>query len=210
MKTDDLIAALAADTSPRATAAGRLVRGLAPAVLVSLAALLAFWGLRADLGAALTATPLAKTLGPLGLGAAAIALLLGLARPDGAVRGRTLLLAALGAGLLAAFLFALSRGGMPGLAQALSTPSLWTCLTSIPALAALPLAAALWALHAGAPLDPARAGAAAGLAAGGFAAAVYSLHCDQDTALFVLPAYGTAVLIVTAAGALLGARLLRW
>ncbi len=210
MRTEDLIAALAADTAPRATPGQRLGRGLVPAVMASLAALLAFWGLRADLGTALTSAPLAKTVMPLALATAALALALGLARPDGAVRGRAAVLALLGAGLLAAFVLALARGGLTGLVEALVIPSLWTCLTSIPALAVLPLAAALWALRVGAPLRPACAGAAAGLVAGGLSAAVYSLYCDQDAALFALPAYGAAILIVTAAGALLGMRLLRW
>ena len=63
----------------------------------------------------------------------------------------------------------------------------------MPALAVPLLAAVLWALSAGAPLHPGRTGAAGGLAAGALAAALYSLYCDQDTALFVLPAYGAAI-----------------
>jgi hypothetical protein len=97
-----------------------------------------------------------------------------------------------------------------GLAASLGKPTLVTCLTTVPSLAIPLLAAVLWALSAGAPLRPGRAGAAAGLAAGALAAALYSLYCDQDEALFVLPAYGVAVLLVTLVGALAGARLLRW
>jgi len=210
MKTDDLIAALAADTTPRATAGQRLGRGAIPAVLASCAAFLAFWGLRDDLGAALASMAAVKTLLPLALACAATALSLVVARPDGDPRGRAVLLTLLGLGVLGAFGFALLQGGMSGLVQALSTSSLWTCLASIPLLALPLLAAALWALRAGAPLRPARAGAVAGLAAGGLAAGIYSLHCDQDAALFFLPAYGAAIMIVTVAGGVLGARMLRW
>lgn len=210
MKTEDLIAALAADTMPRATVAQRLARALVPALLVSVAAFLLFWGPRADLGAALASPALVKTLLPLALAAAALALALGLSRPEGDARRPALPLMALGAGILVAFLLTLSQGGISGLFAALSTSSLWVCLISIPLLSALPLAASLWALGAGAPTGPARAGAAAGLAAGGLSAAVYSFYCDQDAALFFLPAYGAAMLAVTGTGALLGARLLRW
>jgi hypothetical protein len=94
--------------------------------------------------------------------------------------------------------------------MALDKPDLWTCLVSVPILALAPLAGLIWALSAGAPTRPALSGAVAGLAAGGLAAAVYSLFCTVDMALFVIPAYGTAVLAVTAVGAALGARLLRW
>ena len=93
---------------------------------------------------------------------------------------------------------------------ALATPSLATCLTSIPVLAVPLLGALLWALSAGAPRRPALAGALVGLAAGGLSAALYALFCTQDAALFVLPAYTTAILIVPLAGTLLGARTLAW
>ena len=39
---------------------------------------------------------------------------------------------------------------------------------------------------------------------------VYSLHCPEDAMLFFIPAYGTMILTMTAAGAALGPRLLRW
>ncbi len=77
-------------------------------------------------------------------------------------------------------------------------------------MAALPLAALLWHLRRGAPVAPAKAGLAAGLAAAGLATAAYSLHCPGDAPLFALPVYGAVILAVAAAGAGLGARLLRW
>jgi hypothetical protein len=49
-----------------------------------------------------------------------------------------------------------------------------------------------------------------GLAAGGLAAAIYALFCDQDSPLFVATWYVLGVLIVTAIGAAIGSRLLRW
>jgi hypothetical protein len=210
MKTDDLIAALAADTLPRLTAGQRLLRALPAAFAVSVAGFLAFRGVRPDLGQALASAAVLKTVVPLILAALAGALALGLARPGSRPVRRAVALALLAAVLLAVFLAALIDDASMGLAASLGKPTLVTCLTTVPALAVPLLAAVLWALAAGAPLHPRRAGAAGGLAAGALAAALYSLYCDQDTALFVLPAYGAAVLFVTLAGAMAGARLLRW
>lgn len=210
MKTDDLIAALAADTLPRLTVGQRLLRALPAAFAISLAGFLMFRGLRPDLGQALASAAVLKTVIPLILGLLAGALALGLARPGARPVMWTGAVAGLAALLLAWFLTALSDDASMGLAASLAKPSLVICLTTLPALAVPLLAAVLWALSAGAPLHPGRAGAAGGLAAGALAAALYSLYCDQDAALFVLPAYGAAVLLVTLAGALAGARVLRW
>jgi hypothetical protein len=210
MKTDDLIAALAADTLPRMTVGQRLLRALPAAFALSLAGFLMVRGVRPDLGQALASAAVLKTVVPLLLAALAGALALGLARPGARPVASAGAVAALAATLVAAFLAALADDASMGLAASLGKPSLVTCLTTVPALAVPLLAAVIWALSAGAALHPGRTGAAAGLAAGALAAALYSLYCDQDAALFVLPAYGTAVLLVTLAGAFAGARLLRW
>jgi hypothetical protein len=210
MRTEELIAALAADTTPGPRAERRLALGLAAALVLALAALLGFWGPRADLAAALSGAALAKTLLPLSLGATALWLAADLCRPEAVPRRQRAALALLGAVAAAAFGVALWQGGGAALATEMGRSSLWTCLESVPALALLPLGAVLWALRAGAPAHPARAGAVAGLAAGGLGAAIYSLYCDQDALLFYLPAYGAGIALVTLAGALLGARLLRW
>lgn len=210
MKTEDLIAALAADTAPRSGMPDRLRRAFLPALIAAAAAFLLLWGLRADLSGALASAALLKTLLPLALAATGLWLAHGLARPE--ARPRAQAAAVLGAaGLaLAGLAAALAQGGLAGLAAALSTSSLWVCLGSVPTLAVLPLAALLWALTAGATLHPARAGATAGLTAGAAAATLYSLYCTEDAALFWLPAYGAAIGLVTLSGALAGARLLRW
>ena len=54
------------------------------------------------------------------------------------------------------------------------------------------------------------AGAAAGLLAAGIGATLYATHCQSDSPLFVAVWYVIATAIVTAAGAILGSRLLRW
>jgi hypothetical protein len=210
MKTEDLIAALAADTTPHPPVGTLLARTLAGALCASALALMLVWGTRSDLAAAFGSAAVFKTLGP-ALGAfVALGLALALARPGAStLRGMAGL-----AGLLAlaVLVFALDlwRGGLTGLVAALSTPSLFVCLLSIPVLALPLLGATLWALGSGAVLRPRLAGAVAGLAAGAGAAALYSLYCDKDMVLFVLPAYGVAIGFVALAGAVLGPRALKW
>jgi hypothetical protein len=209
MKTDDLIAALAADDLPRPDPARRLALVL-PAAALSLVAVALLWGVRPDLLAAWQTAAVLKTVVPAGLAVLAGWLAMGLARPAVRVTGRALGLAGLGAALAAGFAAAVAAGGVGGVVKAVSMPNFWTCLFSVPVLSLPILGAVLWALRAGAPLHPARTGLVAGLAAGALGTAVYSLYCDKDMALFVFPAYGLAVLAVAALGGALGARVLRW
>ena len=210
MKTDDLIAALAADTRPGLSVAQRMARAVPVAGVLAALAFALGWGVRPDLAAAMASPAVLKVLGPLVLAGMAAALALTLSRPEaeGGRHGAALWVFA--AALLAGFAAALATGGVTGLIAALATPSLLTCLSSIPALALPLLVAALWALAAGAPRRPALAGAVGGVAAGGLAAALYALYCDQDAALFALPAYSAAVLIVAGIGTIAGARVLAW
>lgn len=84
------------------------------------------------------------------------------------------------------------------------------CMTMIPTMSLGPLALMLWAFRRGAPANPARAGALAGLVAAGIASVFYAMHCPDDSPLFVATWYTLAIGFVTALGALLGPRLLRW
>lgn len=84
------------------------------------------------------------------------------------------------------------------------------CMTMIPVMSLGPLALLLWAFRRGAPDNPMRAGAIAGLAAGGIASVFYAMHCPDDSPLFVATWYTLAIGMVTGLGALLGSRLLRW
>ena len=54
------------------------------------------------------------------------------------------------------------------------------------------------------------AGAAAGLAAGAFAATVYCIHCPEVSAIFVLTWYSLGMLLAAFLGMIVGPRLLRW
>lgn len=210
MKTDDLIAALASDTLPRQTVTQRLWRALPIAIGVSVAGFVVLRGVRPDLTQAIASAAVLKTLLPLIAAILAAGIALALVHPDQRPTGRMLGLGGFGAILALVFVSMSGAAGGETLLSALFVPSLFTCLATIPMLAVPILAATLWALSAGAPLQPTRAGAVAGLAVGGLAAAIYSFYCDQDAVLFYLPAYGLAILLVAGLGALAGRRFLRW
>lgn len=210
MKTHNLIATLATDTHRQAGVGQRLWRAGPAGFGAAMLAIVLLWGLRADLGAALASTVVLKTLAPLVLAGAAAVLALSMARPAVPVYWRAMGLAVVAGLILLVLVAGLPRAGGAGAGAVLLVPQLWVCLLSVPLLSLPFLVAALWSLAAGAVLRPALTGAVAGLAAGGAGAAVYSLYCDQDAALFVLPAYGAAILGMAALGAVAGARALRW
>jgi len=70
--------------------------------------------------------------------------------------------------------------------------------------------ASLIVLRAGAVTAPGWAGLASGLAAAALAAAIYAVHCNEDSPLFVAAWYGLAVMLVGGLGAILGRLTLRW
>jgi hypothetical protein len=109
---------------------------------------------------------------------------------------------------------------LAGISLALAPSSHWDkmivgnewleCLISIPIIAIVPFAISIWAVRRAAPTNLARAGAFAGLAAGGVSAMAYALHCTDDSLPFVAVWYGGTIVLCTLAGAALGPRLLRW
>ena len=77
--------------------------------------------------------------------------------------------------------------------------------------AALPLLLGLaWAVRGLAPTRLVFSGAMVGLAAGGFGAASYAMHCQESTAPFLLIWYSLGVIACGFVGAVLGPRVLRW
>ena len=53
-------------------------------------------------------------------------------------------------------------------------------------------------------------GAMAGLLAGGITAALYTIHCPEDSLLYIAAWHVPAVVLLAGLGALLGNRYLRW
>lgn len=85
-----------------------------------------------------------------------------------------------------------------------------SCPFLIALLSAPVFVAMVWAMRGLAPTRLRHAGAAAGLLSGAVGTLVYSLHCPEMGAPFIGFWYLIGMLIPTAAGALLGPRLLRW
>ncbi len=213
MNTDDLIASLAADPAPAPDA--RPERALPLALLaggaVALVMFFLAWGPRPDLGAALSSpVTLAKTLLPLALAALALPLALRSARP-GAPLGAPRRLIWIVPGIAAALLLGAFLATAPGQRLVLFLGhSIPVCLPSIVLLSLPILAGLIRALRRGAPVHPAACGALAGLAAAGLATTLYSLFCIEDSPLFYAVWYSSGILLAAGAGALAGARWLRW
>ena len=212
MKTEDLIAALAADAKALDKPLGRsLVIALGAGALVSLAWFMALIGPRPDFMDAMQTMRFdLKFIDALCWATPTFLLCLSLSRPQ------------TNPGLLLAWLIAPLCLLAVGVAVelALAPRALWMtrligsnwrhCLMLIPLLSIFPLGALIAALRAGAPRYPALTGALAGAAAAGVSALIYATNCTDDSPLFVASWYPLATLIVAAVGALAGQRWLRW
>jgi hypothetical protein len=212
MDTDRLIQTLAADNDTHDRPVGVvLAKALLIALPVSAAMLLATLGIRPDFMIAMH-NPFfdLKFVVTLALALPAIAISLHLSRPEASLRGWAWLL------LLPVVILALGISGEMMLPQRLPMMTRLVgsnsrvCLTAIPAFSLPLLAAALFGLRHGAPVRPALAGALAGLLSAGLAATLYAAHCNDDSPLFVATWYTLATALVTAIGALAGAKLLRF
>jgi hypothetical protein len=212
MDTDRLIQTLAADNDSRDRPVGAvLARALLIALPVSAAMLLATLGIRPDFRTAMH-NPFfdLKFVVTLALALPAIVISLHLSRPEASLRGWAWLL------LLPVAILAMGISGemmlpqrLPMMTRLIGTNSR-VCLTAIPVFSLPLLAAALFGLRHGAPARPAVAGAVAGLLSAGLAATLYAAHCNDDSPLFVATWYTLATALVTAIGALAGAKLLRF
>lgn len=211
MKTDDLIKALAADTTRTPPAAATLLRVLPLGFAVSAILFALLLRVRGDILTALQTWRFdLKMALAIALAAASLWLVVRLARPTGDARLPRLAVLAvpvvLALAIVVEFVAVPASGWMP---RAVGSNALW-CLVSIPVLSLAPLAAILIALRDGAPRSPVAAGAAAGLMAGALGSAIYATHCWDDSPLFIGIWYPLGIAAVVVAGALLGRRLLSW
>jgi hypothetical protein len=219
MQTDQLIRTLAADNAHRARPVGFVVMlALLAAAPVSLLMFFAALGVRPDVMTAMH-NPFfdLKFAVTLALAIAAISVSLHLSRPEASLRGWGWLLL-IPAGLLIAGIVGemmmpprmlTMPQRLPMMTRLVGSNSR-VCMTAIPLLSLPLLAAALVGLRHGAPARPAVAGAIAGLLSAGLAATLYASHCTDDSPLFVATWYTIAAALVTAIGALVGSRVLRF
>jgi len=213
VKTDDLVVMLATGAGAVAphAAARRYAIAISWGGLGALLLMATLLGVRRDLGAAVLLPMFwVKVTFVACLVAASCLAVLRLSRPG--------VLLALVPGALAAPVLALWVLAAVVLTQAdpsqragLFFGDTWASCPLLVAMLSVPVfAAVLWALRGLAPIRPRLAGAAAGMLSGAVAALVYCLHCPELGAPFVGVWYLVGMLIPTAAGALVGPRLLRW
>lgn len=210
MKTDELISILSNDGLSRQRLWPNLALGAVVGTLVTATLFFAAIGFRPDIAQAVqTVRFLFKFVVTISLAATAVLVTFKLSRPDEDFRSSSAL-------LVAPILLVCAVG-----IELLVVPSgQWMsklighnariCLTLIPLLSIGPLICFMAALRHGAPSDPGWTGATAGLAASGIAATFYASNCSDDSPLFVATWYPMAILAVSAAGYLIGRRVLKW
>jgi hypothetical protein len=211
--TDELIDELASDSRPvgRFELERRAMLAAGVGLMLALAAMALWLGLRPDLAQAVGAPAFWIKLGFTALVAmAALALCCRLVRPGCSARLLALAAAAPFVAVIVAGVVELA------LAPAPARPGLWlgdswsVCPIRIVVLAAPVLVAVLWTFRRFAPTRLRLAGFAAGLVAGGLGAFAYAFNCTETATAFLATWYVLGILAVAAIGALLGPRVLAW
>jgi hypothetical protein len=211
MKTDQLTAVLAADTIRTRPVAVTLALALAAGMGVAALVALPVLGLRSDLASAVGEGPvIVKHLATVVLTLAAFGATQRLARPGQTIGIWGLLFTVVAGLLMLAALGAMMATPRESWGAAMRGQTGWICVPLIVAMSAPLLAATLWALGDGASTRPGFTGALAGLLSASAAAALYALHCPEDSPLYYLVWYGIALFALSVAGALLGRHQLRW
>ncbi len=213
MKTDDLIALMAADAK-KPTSPFPVIRRLGPAALVgaavALAALATWLGVRDMAEAVASPSYWMKTIYTLALAIAGFLLAERLSRPGAKATRGIIALGAVVAVMLGIATVQLVSTPAEAMRDALLGSTWDRCPWRIVALAIPSLALSLLAMRNLAPTRPTLAGASAGLFAGGIAATIYGLHCAETSAAFTAIWYTGGIALSTALGAAGGWRLLRW
>lgn len=213
MKTDDLIRAMVADNASVKAPISRTVwLALGAGLLLAVAHFFSLLGVRSDFAHAIMNDPrfMFKFVFTIGLAIPAALLVLRLARPDGVAGWSKWLLIV--PPLLLAGAVMLEMQAVPSDHWAVSAFGSMpvACMKYIPVLSLAPFVAILFALRQGAPSRPAAAGAAAGLLSGAIGAALYATFCVDDSPMFLAIWYVAGITIVSALGAVVGSRLLKW
>jgi len=209
MRTDRLIATLAADAKPAMAPRRALLYAILAGACAAALLFFAVLGPRPDFMHALSTIRFDfKFVLTVSLGLSALAVTLHLARPE--AKGGAAILLLVPAMLAVALVLELVNIPAQEWAARWIGHNARACMVNIPMLALVPLVLILLALRQAAPARPALSGAVAGLLAAGLGASFYAAHCPDDSPLFVATWYTIAIGLVSALGAFLGPRLLRW
>lgn len=211
MRTDDLIADLAARPWPATRPAFRLAFAMLTGWAVALLGFVLVLGPPFAAVAETGTTPFALKLGyTLALTVIIAAVALAAGRPGQSLRARSMLIALPLGVVLAATALEFSSTPSAGWDFLLFGSTSVTCVAAI-TIASVPVfIGAVWAFRVLAPTRLGLAGFLAGLSAGAAGALAYALYCKETTASFLLASYTPGMLIPAIIGALIGPRLLRW
>lgn len=177
----------------------------------SLALVLGVLGLRPDfVRAVVTSMFWIKLLYVLGVGVIGLWTVERLARPDGVAQGRARWLLAPVVSIVALAAAQLAVSSAAQREHLLMGASASVCSLRILGFSLPPLAALFLVMRGFAPTRLSLAGAAGGLAAGGFGAAAYALSCPEAAGPFVAVWYSLGMAAAGALGALIGPWALRW
>jgi hypothetical protein len=210
VKTDELIILLSNDGLPRWRLWSSFVVGAAAGTSAAATLFFAEIGFRPDIAEAVHSIRfLFKFVVTISLAATAFIATLKLSRPDDDLSSSSVMLVA---PILLACAVGVELSVLPSeqWMSKLIGHNARFCLTLIPLLSIGPLVCFIAALRHGAPSNPGWAGAAAGLAAGGIGATFYAANCNDDSPLFVATWYPIAIIVVSAAGYLIGRKALKW
>ena len=211
MKTDDLINMLAKDARVRIRFGRVFLIALGIGVVISAVLLLSTIGIRRNMADMIETPRVIFKLGfTLLLAVTATRLAFRIGKPGVSLQSAALMLVLPLAVLIIGIVTELFVVPQTAWASSMEGRFSAFCLFFVPTLSTAPLAAILYSVRQGAPENPGKAGAVAGLAAGGIAAAIYAWHCPDDSPLFLATWYTTATAAVTALGAIIGSRYLRW
>jgi hypothetical protein len=212
MRTEDLVEHLAAEARPVGSDRRPRMLGMAlvAGAVVSIGLLIAWLGLRPMDEAVVQSAFWMKAGYSLALALGGGLIVWRLSRPTGRV-GRAPYVVATAIAVVAVLATMQLMRTPAGSMEAVVLGHTWKwCPFRILTLSA-PLTLALClAMRRLAPTRLTLAGAAAGVLAGGLAAAIYGLYCQETSAVFLAVWYSLGVAASGALGALLGPRLMRW
>ena len=213
METDALIQSLSAEAVPVApgAVARRILIGLGLGGATSILLMIAWLGVRPDIGEAMaTGMFWVKFAYTVLTGLFLMAALIRLSRPGAKVGALALVIAAPLAALVLMALVRLMRADPEMRMPLMMGASADVCPWRIFVIGLPVLAGAVWAVRGLAPTRLTVAGLAAGGCAGAFGAAIYGFHCNETASPFVAVWYTLGIAAVALLGGLAGARWLRW